>query len=348
MPAWTFLFVLVALTCGPALAGSRTYTLEIPSGRTAHYELDLQVDHPGTLVVHADWSGPTTLAFRIVPPNGMSSVRRGGPSPQLLEAEVSEDDTGTWKLSIHALLSRRAGQGRITVEIPDERPPEAEATAVAKPAAPPEPTEPWKRRREAPREIPSDWRQVVDTTERFRVLVVEREDGAPDACRWQDELLRFLAFYRDRLLETGELPPTETRKLLARTVDVLRKVEEFRTSRDPVVAGPPPADPAMREAWERLRENRTQLLEKDLDELLASVRRERAPSLAEEVWPVRLASCLTACQRHFEQRTRLGEDRATSRELALAQWDRLLAAADAMEAIAGLRVEPIRIGAASD
>lgn len=338
----------MTLTCGRALADSRTYKLEIPSGRTAHYELDLQVDHPGTLVVQADWSGPKTLAFRIVPPDGMSSVRRGGPSPQLLKAEVGEEDTGTWKLSIHALPSRQAGEGRITVGIPDDRPPEAEVPAVAKPAAPPEPPEPWARPREARRELPRDWRHVVDTTEHFRRLVVDRTDGARDACRWQDELLRFLAFHRDRLLETGELPPAETRKLLAQTVDVLRQVEEFRTSRDPVVAGPPPSDPAMREAWERLRQSRTQPLEEELDELLASVRREHAPSLADEVWPVRLVSCLTACQRHFEERTRLGEDRATSRDLARAQWDRLLAAADAMEAIAGVRDEPIHIGSATD
>lgn len=333
--------------CGSVSAESRTYTLEIPSGRTAHWELDLEVGHPGTLVVHADWSGPTTLAFRLIPPAALSSIRRGGPSPQQLEAEVGEEETGTWKLTIHALPSRRAGEGRITVETPDEHRAELAAPTVEAPPSPPEDADPWTLPRRPPSAIPQDWRRVVETTERFRVLVVDREDGAPDACRWQSELLRFLALHRDRLLESGELPSPATRKLLVRTVNVLRRVEEFRTSRDPVVAGPPPTDPALREAWERLRFSRTQPLEQELDELLAAVRREHAPGLAEEVWPVRLVSCLTACQRHFEERTRLGEERATSRELALAQWDRLLAAADALEALTRVGSEPVRIGSAT-
>ena len=334
------------ISCGPAFADTRTYTLDIPSGRTAHYELELEVEHSGTLVVHADWSGPTTLAFRMVPPAGGSSVRRGGPSPQRLKVEVTEDDIGTWTLSIHVLPSRRAGEGRITVELPDDRP--ARPATASRADAPPSPTEnakPWMLPREAPRTSRRDWRRVVDTTERFRILVVE--EGVADACRWQSELLRFLAFHRDRLLEFGELPPIATRKLLTRTVAVLRQVERFRTSRDPGVAGPPPTDPALRDAWERLRVSRTRPLEQELDELLTAVQREHAPGLREELWPVRMVSCLTACQRHFEERTRLGEDRATNRELAQAQWDRLLAAADALDALTLVRPEPIRVGSAA-
>jgi hypothetical protein len=49
---------------------------------------------------------------------------------------------------------------------------------------------------------------------------------------------------------------------------------------------------------------------------------------------VRLVSCLTACERYFEERIRLGERQATNREIAIAQWERLLAAAEALDDLA--------------
>ena len=42
------------------------------------------------------------------------------------------------------------------------------------------------------------------------------------------------------------------------------------------------------------------------------------------------------CQRHFEERVRLGEERATNLDLARSEWDRLLAAAESLAALAEL------------
>ena len=78
------------------------------------------------------------------------------------------------------------------------------------------------------------------------------------------------------------------------------------------------------------------------DDVLGLLRRGHAPELTDEEWPMRLTSCLTACQRHFEQRIRLGEELATNFELTRAQWDRLLAARSALRDLASVSDAPVR------
>ena len=52
--------------------------------------------------------------------------------------------------------------------------------------------------------------------------------------------------------------------------------------------------------------------------------------------PVRLVSCLTACERYFEQRARLGEERAGNGDIALTQWPRVLSAGEAIGSLVEL------------
>ena len=64
--------------------------------------------------------------------------------------------------------------------------------------------------------------------------------------------------------------------------------------------------------------------------------RGHAPALSKLGWPQRMMSCVMGCQRHFEERVRLGEERATNLDLARSEWDRLLAAAESLAALAEL------------
>jgi hypothetical protein len=81
----------------------------------------------------------------------------------------------------------------------------------------------------------------------------------------------------------------------------------------------------------RLRRERTQQLEAELDELLLSIQRSHAPELDSFEWPARIVTCLVACQRHFEERSRRGEAHAVNRDLARAQWVVLLVAGEALQ-----------------
>ena len=70
--------------------------------------------------------------------------------------------------------------------------------------------------------------------------------------------------------------------------------------------------------------------------MLSLLQRGHAPDLDDEEWPLRLVSCLTACERYFEQRARLGEKRAGNRDLALTQWPRVLSAGQAISSLVEL------------
>ncbi len=47
----------VATLAPPAEATTFTYALEVPDGREAAFEMAIPVEHDGTLVVEAKWSG---------------------------------------------------------------------------------------------------------------------------------------------------------------------------------------------------------------------------------------------------------------------------------------------------
>ena len=116
----------------------------------------------------------------------------------------------------------------------------------------------------------------------------------------------------------------------------VRLVEELRTSSDPLIAGPPPENPERREIWLAVRRDRIHSLERRLDMTLETLLRGHAPDLEGHDWPLRLVTCLTACERHFEERVRVGEEHAINRDLAWQQWERMLAAAEALQALADL------------
>ena len=264
---------------------------------------------------------------------------------QQIEVEVDEAtrDTGPWLLSIYALPTRGLAEGRLTIEVPEPAPADPEPAISEAPfERPVEPPAPWARPRGAPSGIAQDLHAVFVSTERFRQFVVVNDAGAPDSCRWQLDLLRYLAEQRDRLTDDGTYPTAATREMLQRIVSAIELVEELRTSRDPVLTGPPPRDKALRETWLRMRRDRLEQIESELDEVLGLLRRGHAPELTDEEWPMRLTSCLTACQRHFEQRIRLGEELATNFELTRAQWDRLLAARNALRDLASVSDAPVR------
>ena len=87
-----------------------------------------------------------------------------------------------------------------------------------------------------------------------------------------------------------------------------------------------------------LRKRRLEPIEAELDALGTLIRRDHAPALAEEIWPQRLVGCLTACERHFEQRALSVPDTdsdANGGSLAGEQWSGILAAAEALQALAG-------------
>jgi hypothetical protein len=335
------LAIFVCLTAFASLAIGETemYTLKIPDGRLANYKLALAVEHPGTLTVGAEWSCDRLLALRLEYPGGRSSpYRRSGPSPLTMEVTVEPEQTGEWTLSIHANPARGEGDGLITAVLPD--PPGAapeEGAAAATVAPPPPEPDPWMVTRHAPRGSSPGLVRLFESVEIFRASIDDRgESDAADSCRWQRELMRYLADRRDELAETGATPSGNTCEVLGRMADAIRHVEEYRSSTEPILAGPPPEEPQRRRIWAELRKERFQPLEGELDEVLQTLRRGHVPGLEDELWPVRLVSCLTACERHFEESVRLGERQATNREIAEAQWERLLAAGGALRALAEL------------
>lgn len=333
------IFVCLIAFANLAVGETKMYTLKIPDGRPANYELAFAVEQPGILMIGAEWSCDRLLALRLEYPGGsLSPYKRSGPSPLTIEVVVEPEQTGEWTLSIHANPARGEGEGLITVVLPDPAGSEPEQAAAAAPAAPPPPApDPWMVARRAPSGSSAGLVRVFESIEIFRASLDDRgENAAADSCRWQEGLMRYLADRRDELAGTGAAPSGNTRKVLGRMADAVRHVEEYRSSNEPILAGPPPEEPQRRRVWTELRMERFQPLERELDEVWQTLRRGHVPGLEEELWPVRLVSCVMACERHFEERVRLGEKQATNREIAEAQWERLLAAAGALRALADL------------
>jgi hypothetical protein len=122
--------------------------------------------------------------------------------------------------------------------------------------------------------------------------------------------------------------------------EAIRGVEMLRTSKDPVIAGPVPGDRLRRQDWLIARSEIVRPIERSLDVLTELLRGGHAPALQNEVWLPRLNACLTACERHFEERVRLGDEDAANGDLSAAQWDRILAAGRMLAAFDRLLKEP--------
>jgi hypothetical protein len=332
------------LAAGAAAAEVRPYTFDIPDGAAVGFEIEFEVEHPGVLEIQADWSGSRVLAFRLErSPGRNQKARRTGPSPQNLRVDVHPWDLGgdaSWLLSIRALAGRGAGSGTITLLLPEDPALTArrEEASVPPPPAPP-PPQPWAVPRRPPADASDQVLLLFEKVEAFRGQAVGA-DGlpGPDACRWQTDALLYMTDWRDRLTNEGEIPPISSRRYFERLVKAIREVEALRGSDDPLLAGPPPEAGIKLKAWLAVRRQRIEPLEEGLDALFETVQNGHAPELQEQSWPSRLISCVTACERHFEQRARVGEEQAMNAELARLQWDRILAAGDALEAMVYLTV----------
>jgi len=318
----------------PVAAESLRYALEVPAGRPVDYRLELTVPYPGEITLNAEWSGTRVLSFRLLPPGADAfAVRRSGPSPQVLTVQVEPWQTGdrVWSLSIHGLSGRDGGTGLLTLELPG--PPGAPPPVAAPPQPEPAP-EPAPALEPIPSGLPPSW-------ERFARSVAGMREGfgdatRPDRCRWQDGLLAWAEARLEQLLDSAALPSASVRDALNLAVGAIHDVESLRGSTDPLVAGPPPQDPDQRRVWERMRESRIRPVESALDVALERIRHGLAPELQREDWPSRLISCVMACERHFDERVVLGESRAANLELAREQWERVLMAADLLDALTGV------------
>ncbi len=189
------------------------------------------------------------------------------------------------------------------------------------------------RARSAPAGAPPAVVRLFEALERLRGMIVSTSgDLRPDPCSWQQAFLQHALTLRDdpATAAPGGAAPT----CLMRLSSAVRRVEELRNSRDPILAGPEPADPRERSVWRALRNEWLRPLEDELDSLLESVRGEQCAELRGEAWPPRFVACLTACERYFDDRGRKGEYEAANREMARAEWEVFLAAAEVIEAIA--------------
>src|SRR5262249_5090526 len=100
-------------------------------------------------------------------------------------------------------------------------------------------------------------------------------------------------------------------------------------------AGPVPADLGARRAWLVARSEVTRPIERALDQLGELLKGGHAPSLEKVTWVPRLTACVTASERFFDERVRLGsESAAQNRGLTRAQWPRIQSAAAVLRSLA--------------
>ena len=339
-------FALLAAVLGPSLARAASYdaAFSVSEGMPGTFELPFPVLFEGKIVVEATWTGPRPLFFGVEGAGKISMARRSGPSPQTLEIEAPAKAAGpgvVWKLTVKALAARGPVEGSVRVTVPDDPVIVAAREAAKRPPPPtPPPPPPWMVPAEAPAGATSSVEETFRAVEAYRVTVAA--PGAPvDACAWQQDLLRYATGARDRLAVRGTPPDLPTLRYFGRVASAIRAVDELRTSRDPALAGPLPEDREARRDWLINRNERVRPVERRLDELTELLRRGHAPALEDERWVPRLTACLTACERYFDERVRLGSDTiAPNHELAEAQWERVLASARVFEAFGPYLNEP--------
>jgi hypothetical protein len=322
--------ILAIATSATIHAEPLGYELVIPEGESASYSVELDVRAAGPISVRVDGDRGRTIALRLEPPTG-APVRRSGPTPLSLVAssDPTKNGVGPWNLVLHAPPGIGSVRLHVSIDLPElVRPTPPPPRLPAPPAATPRPSAPW----DADRRLgaPTEQRPFLLAAEEFANARSVEGDGPVDACRWQADLVTYLE-KRAAGLAAGRLPPEPTRDVLRRIARAVEAVSELRSSNDPLLTEPEPQDPNRRLAWSRARAERLAPLEAELDDLLAVVQRERASDLASASWPVRLVTCLTACERYFESR-------AANGELAEAQWPRIVAAARALRELA--LVEP--------
>ena len=333
---------------GPALAGTLDYVIEIKNRVPATYSLEIPVQYPGTLTIEADWDCSRILTFKLRSTGSLPRrVRRSGPSPQKLELDVRETDLEAgqyYRLDISSLPAGGEGQGRLRIHVPDSpqvlRQKELDAL-------PPEPVLPqpewWAVPTSPPAGSSKALADLYREVEAFRSRVmISPLETAPDLCRWQTALLEHMTGLRNRLAEGGTVPDEATLRFYHKITTSVRQVEELKNSNDPMLVGPPPRNHRDRTTWLRMRSRHVKPIEHELDILLDMPKDGYVPELEGLEWPYRLVSCLMACERNFEERTRSGAEQGTNQELADETWPIIVAAAEALEALDRLAV-PARI-----
>jgi hypothetical protein len=343
-PLWP-LVVFGACALTSARAASLEYTVSVPDGRDATFEVPITVEHTGSLTIDASWTGPRLLFFGVEGPGHASLSRRSGPSPQRITIEVDRGlltgGTG-FKLTIKALPARGEAEGVVRVTVPDSPEIVARREAELHPPPPPPPPPPaWAIKTPAPTGAGADVARVYASVETFRATVLPVTDGSPDACSWQIDFLKYAVAARDAQGASGRIPDVPTLRYFARLSAAIRNVDMLRTATGPVIAGPVPADREERRDWQISRNEIVRPIERSLDELTELLRRGHAPALVDEPWLPRLNACLTACERFYDERVRFGGDEnAPNGELAGAQWTRILAASAVFESWAPFLKEP--------
>ncbi len=330
---------LVALAGTTVEAAVHRYALDVQEGSDSAFEMEFEAPYPGTLAVTGEWSGTRILSFRLDGAGDASVVgRRSGPSPQRMEVALpgaAPAGERKFKLSIRALPGRGFAKGTLTLEIPDAPEVVEERRKAAEPPPPPPPEpDPWTVPAKAPQGAAPPVERLFVAVERYRGLVVGPGfDPLPDACGWRIDLLKRLVEWREVEAAGRPGPSVPDMRYLRRLAATARAVDALREAKDPILGGPVPEDPLRRRAWLQVRKERIRPLERDLDSLSETLHGGFAPALESEAWLPRLIACLTACERHFEERVRLGEEDATNGDLAKAQWDSILAAVDALETL---------------
>jgi hypothetical protein len=339
------LALVVACGLTSARAAFWDYTISVPDGREATFELPFSVEYAGSVTIEASWTGPRLLFFGVEGPGRVVLARRSGPSPQRLDltADAASIARGTGlKLTIKALPARGEASGRLRVTAPD--PPDVVALREAElhpPPPPPPPPPAWTLTRTAPEGAPPEVARVYEAVEAFRAAVLPATDGPADACTWQIEFLKYAVAARDRLGDHGVAPDVPTLRYFARLAEAIRRVDVLRTGTNPAIAGPVPVDRDDRRDWLIARSEIVRPIERSLDELTELLRGGHAPALEDEPWLPRFTACLTACERFYDERVRFGGDEnAPNRDLAAAQWNRILAAGHVFEALGPFLKEP--------
>jgi hypothetical protein len=321
------------------------YTISVPDGREATFEVPFPVDYAGPVTIDATWEGPRLLFFGVEGPERTTLSRRSGPSPQRVQFDVDAASLarGTeFKLTVKALPARGEASGRLRIATPDAPEVVAQREAELHPPPPPPPPPPaWMLRTDAPPGANLDTSRLYEAVEAFRAAVLEVTSGPADACSWQLGFLKYAVAARDQLADRGAAPDVPTLRYFGRLAAAIGGVDLLRTSTDPVIAGPIPLNRDDRREWLYARNEIVRPIERSLDVLTELLRRGHAPALEDEVWLPRLNACLTACERNFDERVRLGGDEnAPNRDLAAAQWDRILAAGRVFEAWKPFLKEP--------
>jgi hypothetical protein len=331
-----------------ARAESWEYAIHVPDGMPATFELPFRVPHAGPVVLDVTWKGARPLWFGVDMPGQPAVYRRSGPSPQridLLAEEAHLAPAGTWKLTVKALPVRGEVTGTVKVTVADSPAVVAKREAALHPPPPPPPPPPaWTLPAVPPAGATPEVARLYRSTETFRAAVLPKEPGPDDACLWQTGFLIYAAGVRDRAGRGAVPQDAPTLRYFARLAAAIRRVETLRTSADPVLAGPVPDELLARRIWLTQRYEQVRPIERSLDELNELLRRGHAPKLEAEVWLPRLNACLTACERYFDERVRLGSGAAApNAELAAAQWNRVKAAGGVLDSFAAFLKEPASV-----